>query len=196
MLHQDEIRDLMALGSLKIEPYSPSQLRGPSYVLRLGDRFRRWSKVDQGLRLWSAESAKRALCQPEELRQICIEPSAFVLGQTLEELCVPINYVGIVSPLSHVARFGLGVTGGADLINPGHGSVKSWPLTLELKNNNVTSLHLDAGMPLARIRFVKLGNRNSEMVSPHGSIYDGIDPLCDPMLFEEWSVVEPFSAGD
>jgi len=186
MLSENEILGLQVSGVLEVHPFSRAQLRGPSYVLRLGNRFRRWRDIDTNIRLWSPEATKNALFEPFEISNVIMKPNEFVLACTFETLRLPKDYAGIITPLSHVARFGLGVTGGADFVNPGHGAKAPNKLTLELMNNNQNALELEAGMPIARIRFVYLSNGEAG-ATPTPSIYDGDDPVCGPSLFEEWN---------
>lgn len=187
MLPRTEIARLVATGTVGIEPYSQAQLRGASYVLRLGHRFRRWLPGPEPMRIWSPTAAESALAAPEEGETFTIDPGAFVLGCTLERIRLPGSIAGQISPLSHVARFGLGVTCGADLINPGFGGSAASMLTLELYNHNVRPLELHFGMPVAHFRLVETGAQ--EEGGPPRSIYEGADPLTSPLLFEEWSPV-------
>lgn len=186
MLSENEILSLKISGALEVHPFLGTQLRGPSYVLRLGKRFKRWKKVKTNIRLWSSNAADKALFEPFESSTVVLEPNEFMLACTLELLRLPKDHVGIITPLSHVARFGLGVTGGSDFVNPGHGGKAPASLTLELMNNNQNSLELDAGMPIARIRFEHLSDSET-CPPPAPSIYDGADPVCSPSLFEEWN---------
>jgi dCTP deaminase len=186
MLSSAEILAERSAGSLQIQPFSKIQMKGASYVLRLGSRFRRWLAGDVPVQLWSPDAAANALSTPEFAESLCIGPGDLVLGCTLESISLGSGLAGQISPLSHVARFGLGVTCGADFINPGFGSSVPSPLTLELFNHNVRPLELRAGMPLAHLRLFKV-TRTKES-APLRSIYEGVDPLTSPLLHEEWSV--------
>ncbi|SFH52830.1 hypothetical protein SAMN04488020_12022 [Palleronia marisminoris] len=59
-------------------------------------------------------------------------------------------------------------------------------LTLELYNHNVRPLELRAGMPIAHLRLISIGAVYCG--DPQRSIYEGSDPLTDPLLYEEWGV--------
>lgn len=185
MLASAKIVERLEAGSLEIRPYNKVQLRGVSYVLRLGNRFRRWVPGVAPVRLWSPAAVGLALAAPEISDTLVIEPAAFVLGCTLEHIRLGTGLAGQISPLSHVARFGLGVTCGADLINPEFGRSGASMLTLELFNHNVRPLELRVGMPVAHLRLIEI-DTTDERVSPQ-SIYEGADPLTDPLLHEEWS---------
>ena len=193
MLPRAIITELVASGTIGIEPFCEVQLKVASYVLRLGRRLRRWLPGDVPVRMWSPAAAAAALAAPEEVDVIALEPGEFALGCTLERISLPAHLAGQISPLSHVARFGLGVTCGADFINPGFGRATPSMLTLELYNHNPRPLELRAGMPVAHLRFVAVG---SDAASDRArSIYEGADPLIAPLLFEEWSLVLPLDGA-
>jgi dCTP deaminase len=169
-------------------------VKDAGYVLRLGGRFRRWSAGDTPIRLWSPDAAADALAAPEIAEALRLEPGELVLGCTLERIRLGSGLAGQISPLSHIARFGLGVTCGADFINPGFGSSVPSPLTLELFNHNVRPLELCAGMPVAHLRLLKITQTDGRV--PRRSIYEGIDPLTNPLLHEEWSAALPCGAQE
>lgn len=184
MLGETSIVTAKATGDVELEPFNDAQLRGASYVLRLGDRFRRWTSGATPVEMWSPGAAENALDPPFETEQLTLQPGEFVLAATFERIGLGLALAGAVSPLSHVARFGLSVTLGADLINPGFGSGAPMSLTLELFNHNLRPLVLTTGMPIAHLRLFRL---NGEPVKKDiRSIYDGADPLVAPRLYEEW----------
>ena len=92
---------------------------------------------------------------------------------------------GHLSPLSHMARFGVDIHGGASLINPGFGWNAPMSLTLEIANRNASPIVMRAAMPLAHLRFEIVAEQGGGSVRK--SIYEGRDPLVGPLLFEEWS---------
>ncbi len=187
MLHKAEIARLVASSAVGIDPFSDIQLKGASYVLRLGRRFRRWLPGQSAVQMWSPSAAATALAAPEDADIFTIDPGTLVLGCTLERIRLPESIAGQISPLSHVARFGLGVTCGADFINPGFGGAAATLLTLELYNHNSRPLELQSGMPVAHLRLIETGAPVG--AGPQRSIYEGADPLTEPLLFEEWSPV-------
>ena len=184
MLPKPEIARLVASSAVGIDPFSGIQLKGASYVLRLGRRFRRWLPGQTAIRMWSPSAAAAALAAPEEAEIFTIDPGTLVLGCTLERIRLPESIAGQISPLSHVARFGPGVSCGADFINPGFGGAAASLLTLELYNHNSRPLELRSGMPVAHLRLIETGAPAD--AGPPRSIYEGTDPLTAPLLFEEW----------
>ena len=179
-----EISTARTTGILDIEPYSALQLKGVSYVLRLGNRYRLWLVGEEPVRLWSSGASTEALGDLEVSDTLRLDPGRFVLGSTLERIRLSSGLAGLISPLSHVARFGLGVTCGADLINPGFGGAMPSPLTLELFNHNVRPLELSEGMPVAHLRLFRVPEDDG--CSLRRSIYEGMDTPTPPLLYEEW----------
>lgn len=184
MLAETAIVAARASREVELEPFSDAQLRGASYVLRLGSRFRRWALGSTPVEMWSSGAAEAALEPPFDADRLILQPGEFVLGATFEQIGLGQKLAGTISPLSHVARFGLSVTLGADLINPGFGFGAPTPLTLELFNHNRRALVLTAGMPIAHLRLIPLTGEAPKR--ERRSIYDGADPVVAPKLYEEW----------
>lgn len=112
-------------------------------------------------------------------------PGEFALACTTEAIGIPHDRFGVISTLSHIARFGLSVHGGANFVNPSFGLNKPTRLTLELCNHNPSPVTLTAGMPIAHLRVGRLDNEAAFM-SSHVSVYEGTDPVTAPRFFEEW----------
>lgn len=184
MLAETAIIAARAAGDVELEPFSDAQVRGASYVLRLSDRFRCWTLSDTPVEMWSPDAAEDALSAPFKADRVTLQPGEFVLAASLERIGLGYTLAGTISPLSHVARFGLSVTLGADLINPGFGSRAATPLALELFNHNRRALVLTAGMPIAHLRLTRLTGEVQKR--ERRSIYDGADPVVAPKLYEEW----------
>lgn len=176
----------VAENELLIFPFDVRCLKPASYVLSLGFRFRRWHSLEQPIRPWSACAAQDHLAEPVEADSCLLLPRQFVLGCTVEKIAFPMKLFGVISPLSHIARFGLTITGGADFVNPGFGSTSPTELTLELSNANESPIELTPGMPIAHLRIGRV--EGDTMLAPQStSIYEGADPIGEPKLFEEWS---------
>jgi dCTP deaminase len=188
LLSGSTIKSELEVGNIYIEPFDPSNLRLASYVLSLGPRFRRWRASNESVPLWSAAAGSDHLEPPIESQELVIGPGEFVLGCTAEAISVSIKQYAIISPLSHIARFGLGINCGADFVNPGFGTRIPSRLTLELFNHNSSALTLTAGMPIAHLRFGMVIGA-SEQLPLGASVYEGNDPVTIPRFFEEWSTV-------
>jgi dCTP deaminase len=171
---------------LAILPFDKRRLKPASYVLSLGSRHRRWKKLRQSLKPWSQNAAGAFLEEPVEGGAILLHPGQLVLGCTTEKIALSRLLFAVISPLSHIARFGLTVNGGADFANPGFGEEKPSELTLELANLNESPIELTIGMPIAHLR---IGRIDGDVSAPprERSVYEGADPVSAPQLYEEWA---------
>lgn len=185
LLSGQSIRREISESHLTITPFSEVQLRAASYVLSLGSMFRRWRRETYPVVLWSLDASYRHLDEAFDSKDLILMPGEFVLACTAEAVGIPRDRFGVISTLSHVARFGLSVHGGADFVNPGFGLRKPTRLTLELCNHNPSPVTLTSGMPIAHLRIGMLDNE-ADLTGDHISIYEGADPLTAPRFFEEW----------
>lgn len=176
------IESAVEAGRLGITPFAPDRLRPASYIVHLGSRFRRW-RAGRAIQLWRPVDAAD-LGPIEEVSSFTLEPNAFVLAQTIESMSLPGSLAAQLSPLSHIARFGLSVHCGADWVNPGFGQAEATPLTLELVNHNPSPLVLDAGIPICHLRLIEIDSLGELSAT---SVYEGRDPLGPPRFFEEMS---------
>lgn len=181
LLSQREIEAEVTSGHLSIEPFDPTHIRPASYVLCLGRRFRRWRACDVPIRIWSESAADGYLAEPVECDEIVVDPGEFILATTGESIGLPTDRWATVSPLSHIARFGLSIHCGADFVNPGFGLARAVPLTLELCNHNSSPLALTAGIPVAHLRIGRVDGMDASQVS----IYEHCDPLTPSRLYED-----------
>ena len=183
LLNRHEIEAEVASGQLRVEPFDPTHFRPASYVLCLGRRFRRWQACEVPIRLWSERAADGRLAEPVECDEIVIDPGEFMLASTSESVGLSVDRWALISPLSHIARFGLSIHCGADFVSPGFGMARAAPLTLELCNHNSSPLALTAGMPIAHLRIGQVDGSGA----PPASIYERIDPLTPSRFFEDMS---------
>mgnify|MGYP005992085923 CR=1 FL=1 len=167
-------------------------LRPASVVLHLGNRFRRWIDGSGVIRPMSNDDTGQFLSEIETSDRTIIKPGQFILGQTAESIGLGRNFAAEISPLSHLARYGLSFTEGASWINPGYGARHATPLTLEIRNSNPNSIELSAGMPVCHLRVWKLASRDlsnssaaRDYIFSDGQFYSGKDPLAGPGLWED-----------
>ena len=112
------IREWVQKEKITIDPLDTESIRPASYVVHLAERFRSWDRETAPIRIWS-DNADSRLCAPRLARTIILEPGEFVLGHTVERIGVSEEVAGVLSPLSHVARFGSSIHNGAGWVNPG-----------------------------------------------------------------------------
>lgn len=185
LLNRSELCSEIAVRRLTIEPFDPVRLRPASYVLSLGRRFRRWRSSATPINIWSPDAAEQHLLEPEEAEELTIGSGGFLLACTREKIGISDSNFAVISPLSHVARFGLGIHCGADYVNPGFGQLNPTSLTLELFNHNPSPITLTAGMPIAHLRVGCIEHSHVRTAS----FYEGRDPLIAPRFYEEMAAM-------
>ena len=193
LLNRSEIASDVSQGQLIITGFNADHCRPASYILTLGRRFRRWraARSSEWIDLWSPNAADDFLENAEEQDEWIIAHREFILTGTAEKISLPVNRWATVSPLSHIARFGLSIHCGADFINPGFGQGVPTEIALELVNHNGHSLRLRAGMPIAHLRIATLAPGGD--VTP--SVYTGKESVSPPRFFEELSPVFEVGPG-
>lgn len=152
MLSSEDITFYRRTGHIDITPYNDDCLQAASYDLHLSpyvsepfiDTF-----TDPDTVLWT---------QPFKFDEDCrgnltyiLEPHAFALMSTVEEVWVSASLAAIVRGKSSRAREGLAIEF-AGLVDPGFDG----GLTLEVKNNLPFQIVLTGGMPICQITFEEL----------------------------------------
>src|SRR5437879_13436819 len=120
-LSATEIRSEVESGRLVIDPFSPDLLKPASYVLRVSDRWRLWKKTGASIDPWSSQSAEDHLESVTQQPTFDIPPLGFVHASTIERVSLPDDLAGILSTLSHLARFGLSAHLNPFLVSPALG---------------------------------------------------------------------------
>ncbi len=182
-LGSQAITERMSAGEIVIAPFNKHALKPASYVLPLGRRFRRWRRGD-AIDLWHDNIIDDYFEPIVENAKLLLQPGEFMLAQTCERIGLSENIVGSISPLSHIAQFGLGINGGADWISPKFGERAPSYLALELYNYNGRPLLLRAGMPICHLRLAHVVGPNSS-ARLRRSLYEGRDPLSPPLYRQE-----------
>lgn len=189
-LSANEIHHEINQGRIIIDPFEPNLIKPASLVLRIGNRWRQWKKKSHPIDIWSPNAAKDNLENIEIEDKFQINSGQFVLGVTLEKISVSDDFIGFISMLSHLGRFGLSIHSNSFVVNPGFGSKSPTELALELTSFNPTSLLLRSGVPVCHLVFARISNKAfpiDRISFLKKSIYEGRDPLGEPLLFEEFS---------
>lgn len=189
-LSANEIRDEIEAGRLRIEPFEPNLIKPASIVLRFGDRWRGWRDSEFPINVWSLNAGKDNLEDIETRDSYQLRSSRLIVNTTLEKISLPTNLLGIISTLSHLARFGLSIHLGSFIVNPGFGSDIPTELALELTSFNPAPILIQAGVPACHLAFARI--TDSDLATHFDyplrkSIYEARDALEGPALYEEYS---------
>jgi len=138
------LRELLAAGTIRVEPLEDSQIQPASIDLRLSDHF---LKVDENR--VEVISLDRPV-EYEEMRrpEIVIPPHSFLLAVTREYIRLPDNITAFVEGRSSIGRIGLFIQN-AGWVDPGFEGT----ITLELYNANRLPIRLASGRRICQVVF-------------------------------------------
>ena len=148
-----EIRQAIQDGSLIIEPYDEKLIQPNSYDVRLADHFA-WHEAGSAvIDPYESQSVLTGLVQVSQ-PSIVLDPGAFILGATLERLCLPKDIVGQLTGKSSLARLGVMVHVTAGFIDAGFSHPPA-QITLEIVNVARRPVRLHAGMAIGQMVFTR-----------------------------------------
>ena len=163
VLSDRSLREAIASGGLRIEPFDETAVQPSSIDLRLGSVFRVFlnrseTHIDPRI---NQENLTEAVEVPEG-NCFVLHPSEFVLGGTLESVHVPDGLVGRIEGKSSLGRLGLMVHSTAGYVDPGfRGKLK-----LELSNHATLPILLWPGMRIGQLSVLQL---TTPAERPYGS---------------------------
>ena len=153
VLSDRTIKEMLAVGRLRIEPLDPEAVQPASVDLRLGRSFRVFrSTARPFVDVREPVDDLTELVEIGEGEPFIIQPASFCLGSTIEAITLPGDIVARVDGKSSLGRLGLLVHATAGYVDPG------WIgcLTLELSNQSQMPIALYCGMRIAQVSFYML----------------------------------------
>jgi dCTP deaminase len=153
ILVDHEIRDEIASGKLILDPYDSSLIQPNSYDVRLARQFSWHEPSTDVIDPYQSDSVLTNVVEVEE-DSIVIKPGHFVLGATLEKVCLPRNIVGQLTGKSSLARLGVMVHVTAGFIDAGFSHPPA-QITLEIVNVGNRPVRLHAGMAIGQMVFTR-----------------------------------------
>lgn len=153
ILVDHEIRQAIADGKLVLEPYDPALVQPNSYDVRLSNRFCWHEASAEVIDPYDSKSVLDGLVQVVD-ESIVIKPGQFILGATVERICLPRDIVGQLTGKSSLARLGVMVHVTAGFIDAGFSHPPA-QITLEIVNVGTRPVRLHAGMPIAQMVFTR-----------------------------------------
>ena len=101
-----EIRQEIESGKLIITPYEDRLVQPNSYDVRLDDKFSWHTDSDAVIDPYQSDSILDGVIEVQE-ESIVLNPYEFILGATLEAICLPDDIVGQLTGKSSLARLGV-----------------------------------------------------------------------------------------
>lgn len=163
VLSDKDIKEEIARGRIKIEPFNPALIQPASVDICLGKEFRIFTNTREAF--IDVRTKSPDLVRPreiDELQPFTLKPGMFVLASVFEKISLPNDIAGRIDGKSSLGRLGLLVHATAGWVDPGY----QGHLTLELSNAVNLPIKLYYGMRIAQISFIRL---TSPVENPYGS---------------------------
>jgi len=148
MIRFDELRTDMTTGLLKFN----GQIRRETRLITLGSYLQAFRDDSQWVDPYDEKSVEAVYGQTQSGWDIYeLKPRELVLCSSAETITFDKNHFGLLSTLSHAARFGLMSTPSSFFVDPGF----SGHVTLELVNLSPISIRIREAMPVAKLVVLK-----------------------------------------
>lgn len=166
-----EIREEISSGKLILDPFEDALIQPNSYDVRLSNKFSWHEKGQEIIDPYDSQTVLKGLMHVVE-DSILMQPGQFVLGATLESICLPKNIVGQLTGKSSLARLGVMVHVTAGFIDAGFSHPPA-QITLEIVNLGNRPVRLHAGMPIAQMVFTRTAECLVAYHEKPGAKYNG-----------------------
>jgi len=187
VLSGEQIREYLRQGRIVIEPFD-EKLIGPSQVdLRLGSKFRVFKQTKAVDPFDKKSIDKNTELVDTKGKPFVLKPRQLALGITLEKVAVPNDLVGAIEGRSSVARMGVFIHISSGHVNPGSGSKKPFPVTLEILNMNPAPVKLYPRMRICQLLFYTMDRAARLGYDDIKGKYSGKLEPSSSMVFEDKS---------
>lgn len=163
ILSDRTIREEIANGRIVIEPLDQKDIQPSSVDLHLDDTFRVF--LNHTRQVIDVKEDQQDLTEEVVVKKdgvFILHPGEFVLGSTLERVCIPDDLVGRIEGKSSLGRLGLLIHTTAGFVDAGWDGY----LTLELSNVANLPMTLYPNMKIGQISFIRM---TTAADSPYGS---------------------------
>ncbi len=166
LLSNNDIREYMKKGKIRIRPFTPDQLGPASVDLTLGNKF--WFFKDKylgstvDLSKVDFREANRAVTADT----LVLAPHEMCLGITREKITLAPDVMGRLEGRSRYARMGLSVHITSALVQAGSDNHQ----VLEIVNNAPFTMALHSGMRISQVVFYQLRTPTSAPYAKFGKI--------------------------
>ncbi len=138
-----KILEMVACGELKITPFLKENVQPASIDLTLDEKI---TVLKEGISVITGEEITPENYTESSTNNFELAPGQMVLGQIIETIGIPNNYIACVHNRSSLARLGLSVAL-ASFINPGY----SGKLPIIIKNGGNFRVKLVSGMRICQL---------------------------------------------
>ena len=143
-----QLRDRIARGYIRIDPYDPRLVQPNSLDIRLGNHFVWYEAGSEVIDPYIPDSVTSGV-KEVHADAFILNPGRFVLAETLECIGLPDNIVATIEGKSSIARLGITLHQTGGWIDAGFRGT----ITLEMANVNSRPVKVYAGMPVGQLVF-------------------------------------------
>lgn len=143
-----QIRERIAAGNIKVEPFLDSAINPNSLDIRLGKQFVWYEESKLPIDPYDKDTVTVGISEITGT-EFLVAPYEFILAETLERIKLPDNIVATIEGKSSLARLGIQIHATGGWIDAGF----SGTITLEMSNLNRRAVKIYAGMPVAQLVF-------------------------------------------
>jgi dCTP deaminase len=163
VLSDASIREAIAAGRIRLDPFDPELIQPASIDVRCDRRFRVFRNSRYGyIDVKTPMPDLTELVETGDDEPFILHPGEFVLGATLERLTLGVDLVARLEGKSSLGRLGLQVHSTAGFVDPGFDG----HVTLELANVSNLPITLYPGMKVGQVSFLAMTTAASK---PYGS---------------------------
>lgn len=176
ILSDKTIQEMLAAGSLKIDPIERGQVQPASVDIRLGNTFSIVEDSPSGIIALDSEIRYKTITSGSYV----LLPNQFVLATTMEYFVLPDDVTAFVEGRSSLGRLGLFIQN-AGWVDPGF----QGEITLELYNANRCAIELKAGRRVGQLVFARM---DGAALHPYRGKYQGQQGATGSRIFLDHEV--------
>ena len=176
ILSDKTIQEMLAAGTLKIDPMAREQVQPASVDIRLGNTFSIVEDSPSGIIALDGEIRYRTITSESYV----LLPNQFVLATTMEYFVLPDDVTAFVEGRSSLGRLGLFIQN-AGWVDPGF----QGEITLELYNANRCAIELKAGRRVGQLVFARM---DGAALHPYRGKYQGQQGATGSRIFLDHEV--------
>ena len=176
ILSDKTIQEMLAAGTLKIDPIEREQVQPASVDIRLGNTFSIVEDSPSGIIALDSEIRYRTIASESYV----LLPNQFVLATTMEYFVLPDDVTAFVEGRSSLGRLGLFIQN-AGWVDPGF----QGEITLELYNANRCAIELKAGRRVGQLVFARM---DGAALRPYRGKYQGQQGATGSRIFLDHEV--------
>lgn len=153
ILSDRSIREEIAAGRIGVEPFDPAMVQPASIDIRLDNKFLVFHNTKRAyidVKEPAEDLTESMEVGPDE--PMYLHPHEFVLGSTLERVCIPDDLVARLEGRSSLGRLGVVIHSTAGFIDPGF----QGHVTLEISNLANLPIALYPGMRIGQLSFMRM----------------------------------------